>query len=160
MAESRQPPRVSRGDRSDLQRRAWRATFQTTYTILGVLDREMREATGIDIQTYDVLLHTFEAGPDGIRMTDLARAVSLTKAGVTALTDRLEGRGLLSRAPDPGDRRVIRVVLTDEGEACFRAAAKVHVAGIHEHVGRHLTDEQAKVIIEALEGIRSLHLDS
>ena len=90
-------------------------------------------------------------------MTDLARAVSLTKAGLTALVDRLEKRGLLERSNDPADRRVIRIRLTNDGEKAFRAGAKVHVAGINEHMGQHLTDEQAQVIVEAMEHIRSLH---
>ena len=157
MPDSRQAPRHSHGDRTDVRRRAWRATFQATYTLLSVLDQEMREATGIDVQTYDALLHTFEAGDEGIRMSDLARAVSLTKAGLTALVDRLEKRALLERVNDPADRRVIRIKLTKEGEKAFRAAAKVHVAGINEHMAQHLTEEQAQVIVDALEHIRSLH---
>ena len=76
-----------------------------------MLDEELRAATGMDIQTYDTLLQTYEAGDAGIRMTDLARAVSLTKAGLTALVDRLEKRGF-SSANDPADRRVIRIKLT------------------------------------------------
>ena len=31
------------------------------------------------------------------------------------------------------------------------------MAGINEHMGQHLTDEQAQVIVEAMEHIRSLH---
>ena len=101
MPESRQAPRLSRADRIDVRRRAWRATFQTTHTLVGVLDQELREATGMDIQTYDTLLQTYEAGDAGIRMSDLARAVSFTKAGLTALVDRLEKRGLLERSTIP-----------------------------------------------------------
>jgi DNA-binding MarR family transcriptional regulator len=155
--DSRQAPRHSRADLVDVRRRAWRATFQATHTLVGVLDQELREATGMDIQTYDTLLQTFEAGDEGIRMSDLARAVSLTKAGLTALVDRLETRGLLERVNDSADRRVIRIKLTKDGDKAFRAAAKVHVAGINEHMAQHLTDEQAEVIVEALEHIRSLH---
>ena len=157
MPDARQAPRLSRRDRTDVRRRAWRAMFQTTHTLVGVLDQELREANGMDIQTYDALLQTFEAGDEGIRMSDLARAVSLTKAGLTAFVDRLEKRGLLERVNDPADRRVIRIKLTEEGRTAFRSAAKVHVAGINEHFAQHLTEEQAQVIVEALEHIRSLH---
>jgi len=156
--DPRQAPRYSHGDRADIRRRAWRAMFQATNTLLSALDQEMRAATGIDVQTYDALLHTFEAGAQGIRMSDLARAVSLTKAGLTALVDRLETRGFVERISDAGDRRVIRIVLTEDGEAAFREAARVHVAGINEHVVQHLTEEQARVIVEALEHLRSLHI--
>ena len=62
MPESRQAPRHSRADRIDVRRRAWRAAFQTTHTIVGVLDEELRATTGMDIQTYDTLLQTYEAG--------------------------------------------------------------------------------------------------
>jgi DNA-binding MarR family transcriptional regulator len=133
--------------------------MQTTGTITAVMEREMREAAGIDLQTYDVLLHTFESGEVGARMVDLATQIAFSKAGLTALIDRLEKQRLVRRTPDPSDRRVIRITITPKGEKLFRAAAKVHVDGINEHVAQHLTDEQAQVIAEALEHVRRRHTE-
>lgn len=129
--------------------------MQATGTVSALLDRDLRARTDLDLQVYDALLHTFEAGDDGIRMTDLARQIALSKAGLTALIDRLERRSLVRRVPDPADRRAIRITLTEDGEATFRDAARVHVDGIAEYVTRHLTDEQARVIAEAFEHVRA-----
>ncbi len=142
-----------RADVSDVRRRAWRAIVVTNGLLLSRLDDELRDGTEVDLQTYDALLHVFEAGPDGARMTDLARAVVLTKAGLTSLVDRLESRGLVARRADPTDRRVSRIVLTDEGVAVFRAAAEVHVAGIRQHFTDRITDAEAQVIVDALERV-------
>jgi threonine dehydrogenase-like Zn-dependent dehydrogenase len=45
------------------------------------------------------------------------------RAGLTGLVDRAERRGLAERAPVPGDRRALRVTLTDAGR---QAAAAFH----------------------------------
>ncbi|MBB5918142.1 DNA-binding MarR family transcriptional regulator [Nocardia transvalensis] len=48
---------------------------------------------------------------------ELATALGCDKTNVTGLVDRLERRGFLARQTDPADRRVTRVVLTDQGRA-------------------------------------------
>ena len=50
-------------------------------------------------------------------MRELAGHMRCDASNVTGLADRLEGRGLIVRAAGPGDRRVKRLVLTDEGRA-------------------------------------------
>ncbi|WP_158296629.1 MarR family winged helix-turn-helix transcriptional regulator [Nocardioides albidus] len=127
--------------------------------LLARFDEDFREQAGIDNRTYDALLHVFEAGPSGIRMTDLAHEVVLTKAGLTSLIDRLEERSLLQRVPDPADRRSFRITLTEEGTRVFGAAARIHVAGIRDRVGRHLSDEEAQTVIEVFERIKAANLD-
>jgi DNA-binding MarR family transcriptional regulator len=67
------------------------------------------------------LLCVLAQGPRG--MTDLARSCGVEKAALTGLVDRAERRGLAERAPVPGDRRALRVTLTDAGR---RAAAAFH----------------------------------
>jgi DNA-binding MarR family transcriptional regulator len=121
--------------------------------ITPLLDDELRDRADVDLQTYDTLLHTYEAGESGIRMTDLAEKVVVSKSGLTALVDRLEERSLLQRIPDPEDRRATRITLTDRGLETFRKAAKVHVAGIQKHFTNRLTDAEATVIAEVLERI-------
>ncbi len=145
--------REGRASRVSIRRRAWRAIMVTHGRITPLLDDELRAGTDLDLQTYDALLHTYEAGRPGIRMSDLAQNVVLSKSGLTTLVDRLQERGLLQRIPDPHDRRVTRLTLTDRGIEIFKAAAKVHLAGIQRHFIDRLADEEAKVIAEVLERI-------
>jgi DNA-binding MarR family transcriptional regulator len=61
------------------------------------------------------LLHnasTGEASPG-----QLMEAVGTDTAGMTRLLDRLEGKGLLRRRPNPDDRRSVLVELTEQGLA-------------------------------------------
>lgn len=149
----------SRGDAGDPIRRAWKAAMEANATLLARFDEDFRVDAGIDIRTYDALLHVFNAGAPGIRMTDLAREVVLTKAGLTSLIDRLEERALVQRTPDPVDRRAFRITLSAEGKRVFRAAARTHVAGIHERVGTHMSEDEARVVAEVFERIKSANLE-
>ena len=67
------------------------------------------------------LLCLLAQGPRG--MTELARCCGVEKAALTGLVDRAERRGLAEREPVPGDRRALRVTLTDAGR---RSAAAFH----------------------------------
>src|SRR5712692_8638693 len=49
------------------------------------------------------------------KMSELATALAVTARRVTALVDALEDEGLVARAPDPRDRRVTWVTLTESG---------------------------------------------
>ena len=55
------------------------------------------------------------------RMVDLAQSLGIEKAALTGLVDRAERRGLVERAPVPGDRRAIQVTLTDDGGKALSA---------------------------------------
>jgi DNA-binding MarR family transcriptional regulator len=60
------------------------------------------------------VLHLIE--PDRpVPMGQLAETLSCHASNVTGLVDRLESRGLLSRRPSAGDRRVKVLVLTPTG---------------------------------------------
>lgn len=58
-------------------------------------------------------------GPRG--MADLAQILRVEKAALTGLMDRVERRDLAHRSAVPGDRRSLRVVLTDLGRGTARA---------------------------------------
>jgi DNA-binding MarR family transcriptional regulator len=61
-----------------------------------------------------IALRILGAGPRP--MGELARILACDSSNMTAITDRLEDRGLARRAPDERDRRVKLLVLTDEGD--------------------------------------------
>lgn len=132
---------------------AWRELLIIHARVVPRLDDDLRRRTDIDLQTYDTLLHVFEAGETGIRMSTLADKVVITRAGLTSLIDRIQARGLLRRVPDPDDRRATRVVLTAEGEAVFRSAAPIHVEGIDAYFAEHLSDADAETLLRILRPI-------
>jgi DNA-binding MarR family transcriptional regulator len=58
----------------------------------------------------------------GTRLTELARRANITPQAMGELVDDLERMGYVTRRPDPEDRRAKRILLTDRGVACVRAA--------------------------------------
>ncbi|TVL89605.1 MarR family winged helix-turn-helix transcriptional regulator [Streptomyces sp. SAJ15] len=55
------------------------------------------------------------------RMADLAERLDVVPRAVTTLVDALEAHGSVRRAPDPANRRVIRIELTETGRSALRA---------------------------------------
>ena len=132
---------------------AWR-TFITAYAlVIERIERELAEAGLPPLGWYDVLLELSRASERRLRMHELARAVVLSRSGLTRLVDRLERAGLLRREPDPADRRGSFAVLTDEGAAMREQMWPVYAQGIAEHFGKHLTEYEIEVLTGALKRV-------
>lgn len=75
-------------------------------------------------------------GPQGLRPSELAARVGMTKQAVNYQLGRLERLGYLAREPDPGDQRSKRIALTERGYAAIPvirgAVAEVEEAWTHE----------------------------
>ncbi|MFI6345628.1 MarR family winged helix-turn-helix transcriptional regulator [Streptomyces sp. NPDC050560] len=54
------------------------------------------------------------------RMADLARRLEVVPRAVTTLVDGLEAAGTARRVPDPTNRRVIRIELTEDGRRVLK----------------------------------------
>ncbi|AKN71888.1 MarR family transcriptional regulator [Streptomyces sp. PBH53] len=66
------------------------------------------------------LLRTLAHYASPPRMADLAERLEVVPRAVTTLVDGLEASGKVRRVPDPANRRVTRIELTDEGHATLR----------------------------------------
>ena len=83
-------------------------------------------------------------------MHELAGAILVTRGGLTRLVARIEAEGVLRREPDPADGRGLFAVLTDEGLEALRRTWPAYARAIAEHFGRHLSDEEARVLTGVL----------
>lgn len=64
-------------------------------------------------------LSALRASGDSLPLSQLADRLSCVRSNITQLVDRLEADGLVSRAPDPHDRRSRLAVMTAAGRrAC------------------------------------------
>ncbi len=79
------------------------------------------------------------------RMADLAARLEVVPRAVTSLVDGLETAGRVRRVPDPSNRRVIRIELTDEGRATLRELRSARRAAA-EDILAPLTAEQREVL--------------
>ncbi len=82
--------------------------------------RTHRGGPGLSPAARSVLAFVHAHGPSAHR--DLAVALGVAPATVTAVVDGLERRGHVARTRDERDRRVVRVSLTDTGRARLAAA--------------------------------------
>jgi|tagenome__1003787_1003787.scaffolds.fasta_scaffold20186581_1 DNA-binding MarR family transcriptional regulator len=69
----------------------------------------------VDLSVQQLRALMVVAASGGMSSNELAGALGVGATTVTGIVDRLERRGLTARLPDPADRRVRRVELTDEG---------------------------------------------
>lgn len=70
---------------------------------------------GLTVGQARVLRAVADAGP--MRMADLASHLEVVPRSATSVVDALESAGLVARRDDPGDRRSVRVALTDQGRS-------------------------------------------
>ncbi|MEV6024801.1 MarR family transcriptional regulator [Streptomyces sp. NPDC052036] len=79
------------------------------------------------------------------RMADLAERLEVVPRAVTTLVDGLEASGRVRRVPDPSNRRVIRIEVTEQGREALRALRSARRTAAEEILAP-LTDEQRKVL--------------
>jgi DNA-binding MarR family transcriptional regulator len=93
-----------------------------------VSDRQERVfgTLGLNRGEFDVLATLRRSGaPHQLSPKALAASLMLTSGGMTGRLDRLERAGLVTRAPDPVDRRALVVTLTAEGRRIVDDAVTV-----------------------------------
>ena len=65
-------------------------------------------------------------------MGELARALVVTKSGLSYQAGQLEARGLVTRGPDAKDDRAVRLQLTADGQELLAKVMPDHVALVRE----------------------------
>jgi DNA-binding MarR family transcriptional regulator len=78
-------------------------------------------SVGLSLPRLAALQRLIDAG-DSLPLGQLADRLACVKSNVTQLVDRLEADGLVTRAPDPNDKRSRLAVITEVGR-------KVHIEG-------------------------------
>jgi DNA-binding MarR family transcriptional regulator len=116
---------------SGLEDAAWRGFLLTHDRLWRSLEAGLA-TLNVSMAEYSVLALLGEAGPDGMRMSDLAERRLMSTGGFTRLADRLERRGLIQRRPSAVDGRGSEAVLTKEGRSLLRRAWRKHYAQLRE----------------------------
>ncbi|MEV7007870.1 MarR family transcriptional regulator [Streptosporangium sp. NPDC051022] len=107
------------------------AIFGRIYRISRIMSDRVAaiyRAYGIGRGEFDVLATLRRAGaPYTLSPKEMTATLMLTSGGMTGRLDRLERAGLVTRAPDPDDRRALRIGLTPKG---LEVIDKAVVAGL------------------------------
>lgn len=96
---------------------------------------------------------------DGLTLGELARRMGVEVPTVTRMTKRMESVGLLARTTDPHDRRLMRITLTDQGQA-LREDLPALLDDVAGRALRGLTPDQRDQLIKLLGHIADNIIDS
>jgi DNA-binding MarR family transcriptional regulator len=70
----------------------------------------------------------FVSRSEGSPMGEIARQMEIELPGLSRVVDRLEKRGYIERTPDPTNRRIVRLNLTEQGRSMMQAVEKIRQA--------------------------------
>jgi len=114
---------------------------------------EVLKASGLTATQYNVLRILRGAGTAGVSCGDVAGRMITRDPDLTRLLDRLEGRGLVTRARDGEDRRVVVTRITREGLSLLAELDEPVQAQNRKAVG-HLGEQKLRSLAQLLDEAR------
>ena len=133
----------------------WTRFLKAHSAITRRLERDLAGGHRLTLSDYDVLLQLSHAPGHRLRPVELARAVLLTRSGISRLVQGLERAGLVERIDCPGDARGFLVGLTPAGLALVRRARATHLEGVAELFADRYSDEELQSLSRLLERLPS-----
>jgi len=134
---------------------AWGAFLMAHAAAVRRIEQELQDQRCLPLTWYDVLLELNATPQRRLRMQDLSDRVVLSRSRVSRVVDAMAEQGLVSRQPDPSDKRASFTVLSDSGRRALRQSAPVYLRGIEEHFTRHLTAEEIRLVRQAMDKVRA-----
>jgi DNA-binding MarR family transcriptional regulator len=113
-------------------------------------------AVGLSLPRLAALDRLMRAG-GSLPLGQLAERLACVKSNVTQLVDRLDADGLVTREPDPNDRRSRLAVITEAGRAAYEKGSAIHRDAEQQLFG-HLSPADAAnltLIIDKLNSARA-----
>ncbi|WP_166022511.1 MarR family winged helix-turn-helix transcriptional regulator [Streptomyces chilikensis] len=133
-------------ERPDLETPAMEVFGRIYRLARGMGERMEKEyaAFGVSRGEFDVLAALRRSGePFTLSPRQLSSTLMLTTGGMTGRLDKLERAGLVTRSPDPDDRRALRVSLTARGLALVDEAVAAGLAAQTEVLTAAFDEERA-----------------
>lgn len=137
---------------------AWRAMLLAHSSAVRAVEDEVQREGKVPLGWYDVLLELNAAkeGP-GLRMSDLADRVVLSRTRVSRLVDEMVRAGLVRKQAGSADGRVFHASITDAGRAALRETAPIYLASIDRNFSAHLDADEARMLTRALLKVARAH---
>ena len=137
---------------ASLEEEAFLNLHRTADALLHGLEAALKPV-GLSASQYNVLRILRGAEAEGLACREVAERMVTRDPDITRLLDRLEARGLVIRARDQADRRVITVRITPEGLRLLQAL-EAPVAELPRRQLGHLDEAQLRTLIELLQVAR------
>jgi DNA-binding MarR family transcriptional regulator len=113
------------------------------------------DGTGINtnLPMYNVLKFVLREGP--VSMSAIAQALYYSKQNLTYIVDQLVKEGHVERMPDPSDRRVLKIVITDRGRTFIDENKEILKNRLVEDLSR-LSEEDLKSLFKAFADVKKV----
>lgn len=109
-----------------IEQKSWQEFVQSSTGLLATLNGSLVGRHRLDLSELRLLDFLAKSDTGSARMSELADALMLLRSRVTWLTRRLEMRGLVRRAPIPGDGRGVRAEITRDGRMRVDSARRTY----------------------------------
>lgn len=123
------------------------------------LDQIYRRAVrplGLTVIEWYILRALYEQ--DGQHASELARAVGRAATSFTPNLDKLQRKDLIERRPDPGDRRAVRIFLTEKAESHRSKVNKISKT-IDSEIASRFSKADYETFLNVLASLQTLNLD-
>ncbi|MFT4259530.1 MarR family winged helix-turn-helix transcriptional regulator [Microbacterium sp.] len=131
---------------------AWESLFRAQHELFEAMSQDFEDAQLAQAE-YDVLLTVTRSPGMTARLRDITSNMLISQPSVSRLIDRMVGRGLIAKCPDPEDGRGALIRATDAGAQAFRKLATVHGRSIAERMSR-LDDDELQALQALTEKLR------
>lgn len=137
---------------SSLEQEAFLNVLRTAATLEAHFEQLLKPA-GITAAQYNVLRILEGAEPEGLCRNEVRERMLTRMPDMTRLLDRMETAGLVVRARDDEDRRMVTTRITAKGR---RVLDSLHAAVQREHRKRlgHLGEARLRTLIGTLTAVR------
>lgn len=143
-------------DEQPLWRNAATHTLHTALFLKATLEEGLHQRTGLLLADNEALINLATADQP-LRMSDVANRLILSRGGTTKVIDRLEAKGYVERLPAPDDRRATVLEITQTGRDIMIHARAVIDEQLKAAWAKHITDEEAVVVIAVMDRVLSEH---
>ncbi len=153
MPQKRKIARKTRAPETHLEEQVF-VNVMRTADALARGGEALLKPTGLSATQYNVLRILRGAGTQGLACREVGCRMISRDPDITRLLDRMESRGLIARAREEQDRRVVKTRITPEG---LRVLAELDapVQELHRRQLHHLPAKELRQLSRLLERVRA-----
>lgn len=111
--------------------RLWLRFLKTSRMIEAQVRTNLKREFDTTLPRFDVMV-ALSRHKDGLKMSEISGVLRVSNGNVTGIVDRLTQQGLVKRTAVDGDRRALRICLTERGMQEFERQAAAHKQWIDE----------------------------
>jgi DNA-binding MarR family transcriptional regulator len=119
-------------------------------SMMEIFNRYDLRGEGLTVPQFAILTH---ATPEGVPLSEISARMLCDNSNLTGIVDRLISKGLVERRPDPQDRRVSLICLTQAGIDKLLNIGPRH----HTNVSRRMHSLSEKQVTQLRDILQVLH---